>query len=122
MGVLPFDLRFCAVAGEWSRLFNWHPESVVRFSRFPIDDLGVDLAPVGVGVDVDILSLELERFSEYLSALSTVYRDEPVRTQLGEGQGAAILEASGFIFMSNNTRARSYSLYCAIVPASLRAL
>ena len=94
MGVLPFDLRLRTVPSERRRLLGGYPKAVMGLARFAVDDLGVDLTPVGIGVDVDVFALEIERFGQDLAAFTTVDGNETIGTQLCQRKAAAVLEGN----------------------------
>ena len=93
--VFPLDLRFGTVTSKRRRFLSWNPESLVRPLGLPIDNLGVDLAPSRICIDVDIFALQLERLCYNCAAFTAINRHKAVGPQLGEGQRTRIFKVLG---------------------------
>ena len=89
---LPFDLDSRVIARKWRRKLGGHPKAGEALVGFGIEDVGVNLAPLGVGIDVKILPLPFERFGDDGACFVSIEGDETIGAELGKTDGGAFVE------------------------------
>ena len=83
-----------AVAGEGRRLFTGDPETRVGTAGFAVLDLGVDLAPTRVGIEVEVFAAPVEGLGDDGADFVAVDRDETVGWEFGQRERAKIGEVA----------------------------